>query len=72
MIPADQAEATGVAFMKRVQADNGCATTGAACRAPLKCGCHLEMEAAIKAETGLAELTKRLGFAQSLRQRDAE
>ena len=32
-------------FLRFVQRDNKCPTTGKPCREPERCGCHLEMEA---------------------------
>lgn len=38
------------AFLKYIQEANKCVIDGNACRSPRKCGCWLEMEAAINAE----------------------
>lgn len=31
------------AYMRRIQLECGCSNTGAPCREPAKCGCHLEL-----------------------------
>lgn len=40
----DEIERLRAGFLRCVQSDNKCTITGAPCREPERCGCHLEME----------------------------